>query len=251
MAVLDHWCNYAIRFSKYGLMNISSYNADKSVDFLPSFICVMDDFAKTEMQNDGIPSDIVYPLGNPHFATLKGKSKSVDIEKIRSRFPQNKQIVTFASEPYEEDYGVAPERKALEDIVAVLGENDDAIIAVKLHPKEPKDKYKAVNGIFFHPEMDPVGAIMASDVVVSMTSMFLVEACILGKKSLSYQPDEMDKDKFILTRNGVLPFINNRHDLRRALLNLLNTQEIRYNFAVDFDAIGNIVKFVELILCQS
>ncbi|MDR1361739.1 MAG: hypothetical protein LBJ16_00815 [Holosporaceae bacterium] len=254
LAVLDHWCNYGIRFSKYCLKEISSYNSDKSVDFLPSFICVMDDFAKAEMQNDGIPASIIHPLGNPHFGTLKNKSKDVDIAKIRSKFLGNngkKKIVTFASEPYEEDYGLAPERKALEDIREILKENGDLAFVVKLHPKESMGKYGELHGVFFDREIDPAELIVTSDVVISMTSMFLMEACILGKKCLSYQPGEPDGSRFILTRNGVLPFVNNRHDLRRALLNLLNTQKIRYNLAVDLNATENIVKFVELTLCQS
>ncbi|MDR3151817.1 MAG: hypothetical protein LBT67_03120, partial [Holosporaceae bacterium] len=149
MALLDHWCNYGVRFSKYGLKDISKYNFDKTFGFLPSFICVMDDFAKGEMQNEGIPPDIIYSLGNPHFVSIKHRAKNVDVEKIRSKFSPNKQIVTFASEPYEEDYGVAPERKVLHDVAEILATEDDVILVVKLHPKEPKNKYRRIDGVFF------------------------------------------------------------------------------------------------------
>jgi hypothetical protein len=251
MAVLDHWCNYGVRFSKYGLKDISQYHSDKTFDFLPRFICVMDDFAKAEMQMEGIPPDMIYPMGNPHFAAIKNKSKNVNIEKIRSKFPQEKQMIAFASEPYEEDYGVSPEKKALADVIKILEQIDDAFLVVKLHPKESKDKYREFKNVFFDLETDSQELIMVSDAIISMTSMLLIESCILGKKSISYQPGELDKNKFILTRNGVLPFLNDCEDLKRTLDSLLNAPEIRYNFAVDLNAVDNIIKFVREQLCRN
>jgi hypothetical protein len=96
-----------------------------------------------------------------------------------------------------------------------------------------------------------VELITSSDVVISMTSMLLIEACILGKKSLSYQPNEADKNKFILTRNGVLPFLNRPDLLADALDDLLKAPQIGYNFQVDFNATDNILKFVEEIICRN
>src|SRR5574344_2096538 len=64
IAILDHWCNYGVRFSKYGLNEIEKF--DKKCDFLPDYIIVMDNFAKQEMIKDGVPQNIIYPLGNPH-----------------------------------------------------------------------------------------------------------------------------------------------------------------------------------------
>jgi hypothetical protein len=253
MAVLDHWCNYGIRFSKYGLKDIHKYNSDKTFDFLPSYICVMDDFARNEMHKEGIPLDMIFALGNPHFKTIKTSFQNVDIHKVRSKFVKNndKKIITFASEPYEEDYGIAPERKALDDIKEVLSRRDDVVLVVKLHPKESENKYKKFAGCCFDKETASVDLIAISDIIISMTSMFLIEACILGKKSLSYQPNENDRTKFVLTRNHVLPFINNPKELNNELTNLLNIKEMNYNFIVDFNATDNIVKFVEKRFCRN
>jgi hypothetical protein len=257
MAVFDHWLSYGIRFSKYGLRDVSLYNSDKSVDFLPSYIVVMDDFAKSEMQNDGIPASIIYPLGNPHFALLKNKSKNVDVAKTRSKFlknNKNNKIVTFASEPYEEeseDCSVSPERKALADISRMLNHRSDITLVVKLHPKEHENKYCEITQCIFDKKTDSIDMIMASDVVVSMTSMVLIEAAILGKKIISYQPNESNKNKFILTRNNVIEFINNPDELNRSLIHLLNGNDMQYNFDVNFNGVINIVNFVEDKLCQS
>jgi predicted glycosyltransferase len=149
------------------------------------------------------------------------------------------------------DYGVAPERKALSDIAQVLEQNSDIQLIVKLHPKESECKYEKFPNCYFDKETDSIDLIMASDIVISMMSMFLIEARILGKKTLSYQPNELDKDKFILTRNEVLPFINNPGELKNALTDLLNAKEILYNLDINFNAISGIVQFVEKKLCRN
>jgi hypothetical protein len=254
MAVLDHWCNYGVRFSRYGSKNIHEYESNKTFDFRPSYICVMDDFAKSEMQLEGIPPNIIYPLGNPHFGTIKKRAQLVDIAKIRSKFLQNnqdKKIISFASEPYEEDYGISPEIKAMYDIIQVLGDHDDAIVVIKIHPRESQNKYSKFTQCIVDRETDSIEMIMASDIVISVSSMVLIEAAILGKKIISHQPGEVDGNKFILTRNGVLPFLNNFDGLRSTINRLLNAPEMLYSFPVDFNAVENIVAFVEEKLCRN
>jgi hypothetical protein len=73
----------------------------------------------------------------------------------------------------------------------------------------------------------------------------------LGKKALSYQPNESDESKFILTRNKILPFVNNLQTLGKELIDLLNRADVSYNLVVDFNAVDNTVKFVEEKLCQN
>lgn len=255
IAILDHWCNYGIRFSKYGLKDIEKYNADKSFGFLPSYICVMDEFAKSEMQKEGIPADIIYTFGNPHFSKIKKRSKNVNTEKIRSKFLKNNNelLITFASEPYEEDYGISPERTALNDIYNCFKNIDKKTnLVVKLHPKESIDKYKIYDDCCFDKETDPIELISASDIVISMTSMFLIESMIVGKKCLSYQPNESDKNKFILTRNHVLPFVTNACDLKKYLLLLLNQKDLLYSYDTSFIASNSaLINFIEEKICRN
>ncbi|MDR0677765.1 MAG: alpha-2,8-polysialyltransferase family protein [Holosporaceae bacterium] len=256
MAILDHWCNYGIRFSKYGLRDIEKYNSDKSFDFLPSHICVMDDFAKSEMQNEGIPSNIIHPFGNPYFLEIKKRAESVITEKVRSKFIRNnnESLITFASEPYEEDYGISPERTALNDIYNCLRNIDiKTHLIIKLHPKESVDKYSSFyDDSSIDKETDSIELIAASDVVISMTSMFLVESVIIGKKCLSYQPNESDKNKFILTRNNVLPFIAKSCDLKEYLLPLLKQKNLLYCSETSFIASNDaLVSFIEEKMCGS
>ena len=250
LSILDHWVNYGIRFSKYGLNEIEKF--DKKCEFLPDFIIVMDEFAKQEMKNEGVPADIIYPLGNPHFEQLIGQSQ--DIRNIRANFAKDDEfLITFASEPYIEDYGQGEEKSVLKDLIEIAKDKNIKII-VKLHPKEAFSKYaefKNSPNIILDKNTSPIELIMASDLVVSMTSMFLIEAMILGKNILSYQPNETDSNRFILTKNKILPFVNNKKDFGQELDKIINDkQHLSYNHNIQFNSIEKIISFIDRELCK-
>lgn len=250
MAILDHWANYGVRFSEYGLSEIEKFK--KECKFLPDYIIVMDEFAKQEMAKDGVPEEIIYPLGNPHFETIIKQAKTV--KNIRSNFiNKNEFLIIFASEPYTEDYGKGNEKKVLKDLIEVVQAKNIKII-IKLHPKEDFSKYaefKDLPNIILDKNTPPIEAIMASDLIISMTSMFLIEGMILGKNILSYQPNEINPDKFILTHNKMLPFVKDKEDFKEKLLNILNGERyLQYNQGIEFKAIEKIVKFIREQLCQ-
>ena len=63
---------------------------------------------------------------------------------------------------------------------------------------------------------------------------------------LSYQPNEIDSNKFILTRNKILPFINNKKSLKKNLLNILiKENSLSYNHNIQFNSIDKIISFVD------
>jgi len=244
MAILDHWVNYGIRFSKYGLNEFEKF--DKKCEFLPTYICVMDEFAKQEMSKDGVPEEIIYTLGNPHFETIIKQSKN--IKDVRNNFANEDEfLITFASEPYIEDYGKGNEKLVLEHLLEATNGKNVKIIA-KLHPKEDFSKYAGFQNlpnVVLDKASSPIEVIMASDLVISMTSMFLIEAMILGKNILSYQPNETDSNKFILTRNKILPFVKNKEDFNAKLLNILNGERyLQYNRDMEFNAVEKITNFI-------
>lgn len=252
MAILDHWLNYGIRFSKYGLNEIEKFN--KKCDALPDYIIVMDDFAKQEMIKDGVPADIIYPLGNPHFENLINQSKSA--ENIRSQYAtQDELLITFASEPYTEDYGNenGNEKKVLEDLLDIVKHKETKII-VKLHPKEDLIKYQEFEQnpyIYIDKSTPAIEIIKASDIVVSMTSMFLIEAMILGKTIISYQPNQANTDFFILNRNKTIPFLNSKDNFRKELLTLIdNKRYLNYNYDIKLNSVNEIIIFIEGLICK-
>lgn len=248
MAILDHWCNYGIRFSKYGLKDIDKF--DQSCDFLPDYIIVMDEYAKQEMVKEGVPSNIIYPLGNPHFKSLKDSFEKLNVDNLRKTLLEDKEkLVVWASEPYIEDYGQGMELECLKDIIKIIPNNAQLII--KPHPKESENKFKEFTNLKIIKNVSSQQIIKAADLVLSMTSMFLIESIIAGKPTLSYQKNQTDKNKFILTKIGALPFISDIINLRKEVYKILTNEYIKSNFKLAFEATDNIKKFIEERVCQN
>ena len=239
MAILDHWVNYGIRFSKWGLREIGEYGTIGKPDIFPDYISVMDEFAKGEMIKEGIPEKIIFPLGNPHFEAILNR------ENTSRKKTGQKYVITFASEPYSEDYGRGYEKEVLRDLIEFSKDKDIELI-VKLHPKENISKYKEFADEATLDTTTPArDIILRSDLVVSMTSMFLIEAYILNRRILSYQPHEQDSSKFILTRNKTLPFLNNKQDFFE---HLDSKQPLSRHWDISFDGIKNNIKFINEVL---
>ena len=248
-SVLDHWVNYGTRFTRYSTSELDLYRAAPVFDRLPDYIIVMDETAKEEMAREGIPARMIYPLGNPHFDVLKSRFASLDVKDLRGRLLDGAdKLVVFASEPYTEDYGKGGELAALQALAGILP--DGVRLVVKPHPRECKDKFKDVNAYILPQSISSIEAIKASDVVVSMTSMVLIESLICGRKAVSYQPDSFSKDKFILTKMGVLPFINKESELEFFIRQVLSDDYQPKVLAVNGRSAQRIIDFMEEKICQ-
>ena len=204
MAILDSWVSYGIRFSSYGIKDLHLFKG--VCEYLPNYICVMDDFAKMEMTKEGVPKDRIVPLGNPHFEAI-----AMAAEQALSQ-NHDRRVILFASEPFEDIYHKGAEQMAVRDLIKIAKPYEDVIVRIRKHPREPDEKY--IDFLGSHVEMDtntnPLVSIAQAEVVISVSSMMLIEALIFGKKIISYQPKSKNgKDDFILTRNSTLPFLQN------------------------------------------
>ena len=246
MSILDHWVNYGVRFTKYSTSDLDLYEKDRNFEYLPDYIIVMDEYAKEQMAKEGIPADIIYPFGNPHFASVKQDFKTINSEQLRYDLLENKEkLVVWGSEPYIEDYGHGMELEALKDVAELMPENWQLVI--KPHPREKSDKFDEFKNVKIIRDKNSREVIKAADIVMSMTSMFLIEAIIAEKPTLSYQKGETDRNKFILTKMNALPFISDKIELK----NLLNKPFEKPKFEIKFDAKEKIIKFIEEKLCQN
>ena len=218
MAILDAWVNYGVRFSRFSTREIHLF--DGVCDYLPDYICVMDDLAKAEMHKEGVPYDRIIALGNPHFENVFLAAAQTSPTTL-----SKKRIVLFASEPFEDVYRKGAEEAALRDLIKVAEQYDDVAIRIRKHPREPEQKH--AGHLNEHVEMDNIAdslkSIEQSEIVVSVSSMLLIEAMFFGKKVISYQPKSKDgKNDFILTRNGTLPFLQNYEELNSHFKDVLN-----------------------------
>lgn len=207
--VLDFWLNYWQRFST---------TDEKDFAFLPTRICVMDDIAKEEMLAEGFPSERIVVTGNPHFdhfadtITREGEEKE-RILFISQPISSVAALPGFAQVSYDE-------YETLADIIsAVETLPEKYYVSLRLHPKEPADKYEEYLGprVRRATEATLEGAISKSGLVVGISSPVLMQAAAAGKKVLSYEPKLMGKDPLVSNRVGVTTRIGNKEMLATAI----------------------------------
>lgn len=244
LAVLDHWVNYGIRFSRYSTAEKCTYEKDRSFEYLADDIVVMDEFAKQEMVKEGVPATLVHALGNPHFDILRDRYAGINAEPVRERLlAGRKKLVMFASEPYTEDYGQGDEIRAIEEIASVLPA--DFALAIKPHPRERLEKFAGLDLPVVEPVVSSLEAIRAADIVMSMTSMVLVESMICGKTAVSYRPGKANGCDFVLTRRALVPFASNPNDLMGVFFDIMRIGEMAAFPASFFGATARICDFIE------
>jgi hypothetical protein len=195
IGLLDHWVNYAERFS-----------AGSSFDSTPGTVAVMDEAAAAELRSEGCPGDLVLVTGQPHFDELIRDSATLSRAEVRQELDldEDRPLLVFASEPQARYYGRTPEDPGYlgfteHDALAALLDSaaevaPEAQVVVKLHPLEAGDAFAdlpdterrlAVRVVRAYP---PEHLIRAADVVLGMTSVFLLEAALTGVPTISVRP---------------------------------------------------------------
>ena len=213
ISIIEHWSWYRERFTL----------DDKLI--LPDYIFVNDEIAKKEAIEDGLPGEILYPLGNPVLEQMAQKElKALPKKKwLKKLSLSDKKIVTFISEDYRKDF---PEKsdfhqgfdefKVIEDIVFAL--KDIHYLLIKVHPSEKinkYDKFKNHKNISVIQKTDIDSLILNSDFIIGMGSMFLLEAAMHRNDIISYRPG--DKKSFIGNKIGATFFAKNKYELKDIL----------------------------------
>ena len=243
-AILDQWINYGIRFSKYAAFQSDMYRDDKVHPFLPMKILVMDEIAKHEAIRDGLEPSRIEVTGQPYFEMLREKVDQITqnaIQDIRKRIniEEDAFVITFASEPISvdykgnidsQDYWGFTEKTILKELIKAI-ENvatefkGKISIIIKLHPREDKNNYRDVIRNFksnivkivIVENFDSCSLIAASDLICGMSSMFLIEAVVIGKPVISITIGLNRENPFVLDRIGVLKSVYKTEELQEAL----------------------------------
>lgn len=253
-AILDQWLNYGVRFSNYGLNDISKFYNDKTYAYLPTKIIVMDEFARKEAINDGLPEERLVVCGQPYFETLIGFKPKLTREELG--FKKNDFIITFASEPISKSYGEDAnilgytEKSILKNVLDALSEIDYAYkFVIRPHPKENLEDFKNTNCIIEN-KVQSQELIYHSDLVIGMSSMFLIEAILMNKAVLSVQIGLKIQNPFILDKIGVLKSIIDIYELKKQLREIIvNKNLLKYNFEVIKNPVDRIINLMERTLC--
>lgn len=225
VCVLDNWMNYKRRLEMDGLPPL-----------YPDVYAVMDDLAKKEAVEQGIPERILCITGHPGLSDLADQYDSYPFDdrfEILKNFgfSQEKKLVVFISEPAEMDQGpdlTCPryrgytEKTVLKSLLKYLQIFSNGIqVGIVPHPRED---VSALLQIWEEGKGELQGGILSfktgreamfiADGVCGMASILLYEALLIGKPVLSLQPDLRLQDASFLKKKGVKAFITDKSIMR-------------------------------------
>lgn len=221
LAFIDQWQNYGIRFR--------GPDAGSGFAFLPDHINCIDAIGRAEMLAEGLPEERMVAFGLPHLAPLASLCLEVDPASLLKKlgiphgWERKEQTLLYVSEPLAEHYGSSrgyDQYLVLELFLEAVRLRCPRVrVLVKLHPKDDRDKFRALEKrfaelpvAFIQDEISHIECLCLADRVFGMTSVMLVEAYLLGKVVVSLQPGLKGTDHLVLSRLGLVPRID---DLRR------------------------------------
>lgn len=238
ISVLDFWSNYASRFS----------DDEGSLRYLPDQIAVMDSLARDEMIAAGIDGSHITITGHPALDGLEEYRYSFTQEKraaVRENFgvASDEWLVLYASQPptfSDQDDSIPPpwlDRSrtvnallgALASLANAAGKS--ATLLIRPHPRERGEIYRGLAHdtvrIVVSGAGDTRDLALAANVVVGMNTMLLVEACHLGRPTLSIRLALPLPDDFPANRSGMIRAIYREEDILPALEQALTACDFR------------------------
>jgi hypothetical protein len=242
ICILDAWVNYRERFMGPGDSTVLAAG-------VPDLITVMDNFTVDEMTALGFSRETLEVVGQPAFDGWIERSSSAAWEKKRGEardeldMGDSEALVVFFSQALDVDYGPPgspryrgyDQRQAFEALQGVVASLDPrARLVVKPHPRERVDAYEHVEAGGTRaprvvPSMSPDLLTAGADVVVSMTSITLVQSMLTGTPTISFQPGLVADDANVLGRMGIMPPITEVEALPDAIRGALarGSQDVR------------------------
>jgi hypothetical protein len=234
LAVLDFWSNYLPRFA----------DEQGRLGELPDAIAVMDDHACADMERQGFPRERLIVTGQPAFDELAALGKAATPQQRAATrevlvIDPDERLVVFASQPLTALYGADPSNpvylgyteqtvlallaRCLERIACRAGQR--MVLWVRPHPRENPAELQPFASARVRAVVSRQGdgreLALAADLVTGMTSVFLVEACLLGCPVLSLQPGLRAADPLPTNRAGWSRPVYHEEDMEPALQSLL------------------------------
>ncbi len=216
LSIIDYWANYKKRFLKTG----------DGTFYLPDFICVIDDFMKQEMIDEGFDGKKLKVTGNPHFDEFAEKNHN-----------SLKNQLLFIEQPMFDlkKFGLEvgyDEVEVLSDILEILKfinskNKKKCYLLLRIHPRSNKNRFlpllkKFPDLIILDKNKNLSESISKSRIVLGMSSVGLFQAFLGGVEVMSYQPNISSKtDASILNKLGVVKSIYSKGELKSKLIDTL------------------------------
>ena len=269
-AVLDQWTNYRLRLISEGSDPMNERATSELI--VPSFFFIMDDFARKEMCALGIDREKLVVSGQPFFDYIRktgDRFTTQEIEKLRRELSgsEDGHVFVFASQPIAsihrkngmaEDYWGYTEETVLKSVVKCLSKLTEEMatkvtLVFRLHPKDESHVYqnalaKLPNSIkvVVDRETDSSLLLKASDLIIGMFSMLLLEAAILERRFISVQIGLKRENPLIFDRMGLVRSILTEQELEGSLRGILSGKNREFpNLTFEFGATERITNYLE------
>jgi len=272
MTVADQWFYYTERF----------LIKDKNIDCYPDTLCVMDENAKNEAVEEGFEPDRIDVTGNPYFDDifiLKGSFNNKKVFEFKRSLGvrEDEFLITFASEPMENseddiyevrnEWGYS-EKTVVSELLSALKNisarrNIKICLIIKLHPLEIKSNFDRIKNNFHSEHIriiisydaEPRKLILSSDLVVGMSSIFLIESVLLGKLVLSLQPEKKKPDFLVTNRYKASIGVFHKKDIETTIEKMIFNKKFQEeifekgkSFRIDGYATDNVINKINDLL---
>jgi hypothetical protein len=269
-AVLDQWTNYRLRLISEGSDPMNERATSELI--VPSFFFIMDEFARKEMCALGIGREKLVVSGQPFFDYIRktgDKFTTQEIKKLRRKLTgsEDSHVFVFASQPIAslyrkngmgEDYWGYTEKTVLKSVVGCLSKITEemavkATLVLRLHPKDESNVYQNAlatlpNSIKVVVDRDTDSSLLlkASDLIIGMWSMLLLEAAILERRFISVQIGLKRENPLIFDRMGLVRSILTEQELEETLRGILSGKNREFpNLTFEFGATERITNYLE------
>lgn len=230
VCVLDNWMNYRRRLE-----------ADGHPMLIPDTYAVMDELARAEAIEDGIPSSCLRVVGQPALSSLRSEYLICPREALRREVlgrsgwgASDRKLLAFISEPAEADQG------AHEGNPSFRGYTEKTVLELLAKCLQPYASRVQV-GLVPHPREDAAGllavwdrcrgnliggrmpvktgreATFIADGICGMASLLLYEGLLLGKPVLSLQPGLRAPHLEFLRKKGLVGFVTTLGEARSSV----------------------------------
>ncbi len=213
------------------------------LQWCPDRIAVPDLATRDEFTSLGLSVDRIVVTGHPHWDDVRefNNERSASRRRlIRDALPHcdnNRQVIVFAAETsagfdpaqfrISPDYTIKGSGRNTGRTEIVLDELLSALrsmrkrtyLILRLHPKNVRSDFEehACEFDYISEKEAPLDVLAASDAVVGMTSMLLIEAALMGKPTLSIVPRPGEARWLPTVAAGTTPCAASRADVEREI----------------------------------
>ena len=229
VSVMESWVHYRERFTD-----------SQGTFILPEKIAVMDERARGEMVGAGFPAECLVVTGQPAFDALAPYREPAVQQRSRDRLQRwdhglaRPLYLLYVSQPLSQlaanrglGYHEADVLPMVIDALECVLERRavSAVLLVKLHPREtsaaaPRPRSgsrRLAVTVVPDGEMERLELAAGSDLVIGMNSILLMEACLLKRPVVSFQPNLQVDDVLPSNRHGWSRAVYRQDELERAL----------------------------------